>query len=243
MLVIVGSTRGSGEPRESPPSRLSRLPRLPRVAPVPRGALVLGFVALAVGILGSGCGPSFQAVYECDVRFEHCYALDQQPVGVEPQKGCWRDWLHNYTYGQSRDRVEYAAARFSELSLDQSLPSVDTSTRPHRSHGLAAPLPTNAFAPPPNLAAESSTSAVNVVAPATATATATAVPAIAGATGPRVAVNVRAPAEQCTTACAERWTSCRKACADHACDACDGAYRTCVPGCFSEARQAPRSQR
>ena len=64
------------------------------------------------------CGPSFQAVYECDVHFEHCYALDESGASVEAKKECWRDWLHGYTYGQSRDRVEYGGTRYSELSLD-----------------------------------------------------------------------------------------------------------------------------
>jgi hypothetical protein len=167
------------------------------------------------------CGPSFQAVYECDVRFEHCYALDQQPVSPEAKKECWRDWLHGYTYGQSRDRVEYAATRFSELSLDPTLPSEERDA-PKRVHPGAVPVPTNAFAPPPIVAEKPVASA--------------AVPAVGAAAsvskpGPAVAAG-HAPGEECAEGCAGYWKSCRAGCKDGACDQCDKAYKLCVPGCF-----------
>ena len=42
-----------------------------------------GSVLLGVAVLGSAlaCGPSFQAIYEGNSRFEHCYALDESPAG------------------------------------------------------------------------------------------------------------------------------------------------------------------
>ena len=110
------------------------------------------FVTPAVTLAVTGllaCGPSFQAVYECDVHFEHCYALDESGASVDQKKECWRDWLHGYTYGQSRDRVEYGGTRYSELSLDPTLPSEDQPSA-RAKHIVAAPVPTNAFAPPPN---------------------------------------------------------------------------------------------
>ena len=89
-------------------------------------------LGMAAGLAAVACGPSFQAVYEGDVRFEHCYALDQGPASADVKKECWQGWLHDYTYGQSRDRVEYAGTRFSELSLDPSLPTEDREVkRPH----------------------------------------------------------------------------------------------------------------
>jgi hypothetical protein len=187
---------------------------------------------LIVGLGASaGCGPSYQAVYECDVNFEHCYALDQGSASPDAMKACWREWLHSYTYGQSRDRVEYAATRFSELSLDPTLPGEDTAVHPKRNRGMVAPLPTSAFAPPPNLAGGDRDGAAPP-------------PTVAGATGPpRPVVTAQAPGEQCTSACAERWNGCRKGCADGACDACDRSYKECVPACFHEASQAPRSLR
>jgi hypothetical protein len=150
------------------------------------------------------CGPSFQAVYECDVHFEHCYALDEGGASVDAKKECWRDWLHGYTYGQSRDRVEYGGTRYSELSLDSTLPSEDMSTPATRAkHIVAAPVPTNAFAPPPNV-------------------------------GAVVAVAAHAPGADCSDGCAQRWTSCRATCKQSGCDVCDQAYKSCMPGCFRD---------
>jgi hypothetical protein len=199
-----------------------------------RAAVVVlaGLVATGAGAT-TGCGPSFQAVYECDVNFEHCYALDQGSASPDAMKACWREWLHSYTYGQSRDRVEYAASRFSELSLDPTaLPREDTPSGPKRVHSMVAPLPTSAFAPPPNLGAEHGEGP------------ATPPPTYAASSGPpRPVVVAQAPGEQCTAACAERWNGCRKGCTDGACDACDRAYKACVPGCFQDVGQAPRSLR
>ena len=92
------------------------------------------------------CGASIQAVYEGDVRFEHCMALDAR-VDVDPalQRGCWEEWVSFYTFGQTRDRIEYARGRRQQLAGDQAtvrapllaaLPAV-------------APDPTSAIAPPP----------------------------------------------------------------------------------------------
>src|SRR5579863_8794084 len=109
--------------------------------------LLLGAAAPVASV--AGCGPSFQAVYEGERNFEHCYALDQTQASVEAKKNCWREWLRDYTYGQSNDRVEYAATRFSQLSLDPTLPSedvVDGGSRRARkgdSVALAAPAPTS----------------------------------------------------------------------------------------------------
>ncbi len=174
---------------------------------------------LALGALGAAaCGPSFQAVYECDVRFEHCYALDEGTVSIEMKKACWRDWLQGYTYGQSRDRVEYAGARLSELSLDPTLPSVDRGDPPpHASPKAAAPVPTNAFAPPPNLAEHS---------PADPPAPSASSSAVARAP------TARMPGDDCMQSCQDRWKACHDLCKDGACTACDRTYKTCVPGCF-----------
>jgi hypothetical protein len=208
---------------------------------VGRAALVLvaGLVATGAGAT-TGCGPSFQAVYECDVRFEHCYALDRSGAPTDAMKECWREWLHGYTYGQSRDRVEYAATRFSELSLDPTLPSVDAPPR-NRVRTMVAPLPTSAFAPPPNLGGGQGHGdghgEVTAVAPPASVASASST-----APAPR-ATPASAPGEQCTAACASGWNGCRKGCTDGACDACDHAYRACVPACFQDVRQAPRSLR
>jgi hypothetical protein len=186
--------------------------------------LVAAFVWLGLAAVGgsAACGPSFQAVYECDVHFEHCYALDQGNASVEAKKECWRDWLHGYTYGQSRDRIEYGGTRLSQLSLDPLLPSEDVRTEAQR-HALAAPMPTNAFAPPPNIVDGHS------------------------GDGPRpdeaVAVH-HAPGADCADLCNQRWLTCGHGCRDAGCSGCDDSYRSCMGSCFGhdplpEHRAAP----
>jgi hypothetical protein len=176
-------------------------------------------VGLALGgALGGGllaCGPSFQAVYEGDVRFEHCYALDQSPASPDAKKDCWRDWLHDYTYGQSRDRVEYAGSRYSELSLDPTLPSEEKEVRKPRI--VAVPAPTSAFVPPP-ITAEHPTADPS--------------PAVAPSGPPKTAVTSHAPGEDCAEGCSEYWKTCKAGCKGATCETCDKAYKLCVPGCF-----------
>jgi hypothetical protein len=189
-----------------------------------------GFTTLVVlaslaslGACGA-CRPSFQAVYEGDVHFEHCYAIDQKTtLPVEEKKECWRDWLGGYTYGQSNDRVEYAAARLSQLSLDPTLPTEDDSSAPRREHRLAAPLPTSAFVPPPIVSTSASVAPPDTREP----------PAEVASVRPHPA-----PGAPCVTACRERWNDCRGACKESACEACDKTYRTCVPACFREGPDA-----
>jgi len=190
--------------------------------------------ALFIAFGSFACGPSFQAVYECDVHFEHCYALDESSATTDSKEECWRGWLHGYTYGQSRDRVEYAAMRFSQLSLGPTLPTEEArDARPRRrTPGAGAAVPTNAFAPPPNLASSAVASASGTPSPANP---------------PPVHEALRTPGADCSDACAQRWTACREVC-DAAstsaprhrqddkdpCVQCDRAYRTCVPGCFRD---------
>ncbi len=178
------------------------------------------------------------------MRFEHCYALDQSGVAPEARKDCWRQWLHGYTYGQPRDRVEYAAARFGQLSLGPSLPNEEApGARPRHAPAVATPVPTNAFAPPPNLAASASVPVSSSSQGASAAATAAA---SAGPAAPVREAALRAPGADCSDGCAQRWTSCREGCRAHACDDCDSSYRLCMPACFNDdgaSRQAPRSLR
>jgi len=190
------------------------------------------------GAAGLACGPSFQAVYECDVRFEHCYALDQGSASSDAKKECWREWLHGYTYGQSRDRVEYAAQRFSELSIGSTLPSIDVPEHhPDRAkHASAAPLPTSAFAPPPNVAehapsAESATAAAPAP-PAVASATTSRTTATTVTATRRTSVFEGAPGSECASRCLGRWNACKDGCKGPKCEGCDRAYRACVPACF-----------
>jgi len=200
-------------------AQLREAPRRPTLTRVTPGSRLRWLVAVLGG--AAACGPSFQMVYECDVRFEHCYALDQGAGPPEGKKDCWRDWLHGYTYGQSRDRIEFAATRFSELSLDPTLPNEDVrGPGPRRPDRVVAPVPTSAFAPPPNTS-ESHGPPEPSAAPARASAS-------------------RLPGSDCAQTCGEKWNACRATCKDRACDPCDKAYRACMPACFHEEPAAGR---
>jgi hypothetical protein len=185
---------------------------------------VVALLALFAALGGTvACGPSFQAVYECDVRFEHCYALDQGNASVDLKKQCWREWLRGYTYGQSGDRIEYAAARFSELSLDPTLPTVEVRDGGSPRRPSASPMPTSAFAPPPNLAEHP------------------VVDASVTSDRPNVVSEVvlRAPGSECAEGCAGRWKACHEGCRGETCEPCDKAYKACVPACFRD--EAPHA--
>ena len=171
--------------------------------------------AVVLASVACSCGPSYQAVNECDARFEHCYALDLTS-GAPPggRRTCWHDWLRGYTYGQSRDRVEYAATRLSQLSLESTVAHdnpqggqsvLDGGSRP----GISAPtmLP----------------SAVPSAAPG---------PTSLAATSPMASVPP-APGIRCVETCALRWRDCREACSEP-CVGCDKSYRVCASACFRE---------
>src|SRR5262245_3087512 len=97
------------------------------------------------------CSMGYRTVYEGNVRFEHCYRLDDEPaVALADKQRCWHEWLQHDTYGQTRDRAEYAEAR--ERTLAQAAAAGEAKAPPGaRKLGSLAgsPQPTNAFAPPP----------------------------------------------------------------------------------------------
>jgi hypothetical protein len=109
-------------------------------------------VAVVVGVAGlvggaTSCGTSIRALYESDVRFEHCMALDATP-DVKPTlpRTCWEEWIRFYQFGQTRDRVAYARQRTALLgSASNFEESVPPALR-----GVA-PDPTSASAPPPSM--------------------------------------------------------------------------------------------
>src|SRR3954468_22119101 len=66
--------------------------------------------------LAGACGPSFEVLAEGDLRFVHCDRLDLDPkIAPSHRLHCWREWRRMYTYGQTRDRVEYAQRRIAEV--------------------------------------------------------------------------------------------------------------------------------
>jgi hypothetical protein len=115
--------------------------------------------------LAAACGPSFQAIYEGNARFEHCYALEENAQTPMPEKAdCWRDWSERYTYGQTRDRIHYATARYVALSQVDAVPTDEAMMMAApgmtpRQTTITAPAPTNAFAPPPKVLDEADSGA------------------------------------------------------------------------------------
>lgn len=209
--------------------RQSLLPRLLRARVIAPVAL-LASVALAA-VAGPGCGASYQSMYEGEVRFEHCYRLDlESGVSLQYRRECWREWTQFYTYGQTRDRIEYGYRRLRELSTQLGDPAASSSAivspLPPVAHQLA-PAPTNPFEPPPaTLAPE----AVDAGAPSPpASSSAKALPGgieIDPLNGP--------PGQTCILLCGKSWKKCSEACGEKKpCHTtCDIKFRGCVPRCF-----------
>src|SRR5262249_54827093 len=112
--------------------------------------------ASAALLAAAACGPSFQAIYEGNARFEHCYALEETSTSARERADCWRDWSERYTYGQTRDRIQYAISRYVALSQASNMPTDEAmmlaapGVAP-RQTTITAPAPTNPFAPPPKV--------------------------------------------------------------------------------------------
>lgn len=179
-------------------------------------------VALFAGLVcGVGCGPSVQSIYEGNVRFEHCYRLDLElDVASSHRQACWVNWLARYTYGQTRDRLEYARRRVRagetarpELNVGRDQREVES-----RQFYLVVPAPTSVHASPPPIATR-----INV--PTEPPQSASAKPE-----------EKLAPGEDCAGACRSAFSSCNQACAGHAsgmaCKSCDPDYKKCMQRCF-----------
>jgi hypothetical protein len=90
---------------------------------------------LAVYVL-AGCGPSFEAIQEGDLRFAHCDRLDlDETIAPSHRLHCWREWRRVYTYGQTRDRVDYAQRRIAEVVSGDTEPSFELPSAPAAAGG------------------------------------------------------------------------------------------------------------
>jgi hypothetical protein len=117
----------------------------------PRHLAAATLVAATLAAATLSCGASIRGLYESDVRFEHCMALDSRP-DVKPtlRRACWDEWVSFYTFGQPRDRTDYARLREKQLSSASDFDEGDVA--PPRL-AAAAPDPTSAIAPPPMMMA------------------------------------------------------------------------------------------
>jgi hypothetical protein len=172
----------------------------------------LGLIALS-----SACGASINAVYEGDVRFEHCMALDSEKE-VKPtiRRACWDEWTKFYTFGQTRDRVEYANLRMKQLGSASDFDEADfVPTEPRVN--AAVPEPTSALAPPPMMLVTD------------------AGPADAAGDGADAAdaQETSLPGSSCSQACEAPFLECRASCKTPTCEAgCTTKYKKCMRKCF-----------
>jgi hypothetical protein len=120
-------------------------------APALGGAIWLFCLTLG----GAACGPSLASVHEGTVRFEHCNRLDlDERVAKTECRRCWATWLDDYTYGQPRDRIDYARRRAKSLANGNERPALkfDERNPDERQFYLVVPGPTSVHAPPPPVA-------------------------------------------------------------------------------------------
>jgi hypothetical protein len=203
------------------------------------GVKRFGSVLLGVAALGSAlaCGPSFQAIYEGNSRFEHCYALEENSgTGLPEKADCWRDWSEHYTYGQTRDRIHYATARYVALSQSSNVPTDEAMMMAApgmtpRQSVITAPAPTNAFAPPPKVLEDYGDASTG------RPARPSEVPLVVGVGGSSTGVDGGAsskplpptpplPASDCGESCKTKFRDC------DAGATCEKTYRGCMRACF-----------
>ena len=165
--------------------------------------------------LGGGalsCGASIQALYEGDVRFEHCMALDARS-DVKPtiRRTCWEEWVQFYTFGQTRDRIDHARLRREQLGTASDFDQADW-VPPSVRGPLAVPDPTSAFAPPPMMLATDG----GVIDASTSGADASA----------------SHPTSDCAADCQQSLDACREGCKTASCEqACAARHKRCTKRC------------
>jgi len=203
----------------------------------PRSALrrsLLPAVVLGAAFSAAfACGPSVQSIHEGSVRFEHCYRLDLDlDIAAGHREACWKEWLSSYTYGQTRDRIEYARRRIRAFTGgDTSRPELGLSgeQRPEdRQFYLVVPAPSSLHAPPAPIATR--LHGLDAGLPD------------AGDAGGAIAADAGAnaappPGEECADACRHGFKSCSAACendagSDAACKSCDPDFKRCMRRCF-----------
>jgi hypothetical protein len=203
---------------------------------LPSGRTTLAVASgLAASAVALACGPSFQAIYEGNSRFERCYALEENPqASMRAKADCWREWSDQYTYGQNRDRIQYAIARYVALSqapnipTDEALMMAAPGMTP-RVSTITAPTPTDAFKPPPKVLDEDPDSGT----PLRRSEIPKVLESFDLADGGGVAAPP--PGADCAAACEASLMACRGDCGAEAsakCAGCDRIYTRCMKVCF-----------
>ncbi len=199
----------------------------------PRFSLSLAALALVGVAIAAACGPSVQSIHEGSVRFEHCYRLDLD-VDIAPghREACWKEWLGSYTYGQSRDRIDYARRRVRAFAGgDTARPEITIGgdRRPEeRQFYLVVPEPSSLHAPPAPIATRVRGDGGLPDDPLLAATAPSAPP-------PPPAASV--PEQECSAACTTAYNSCRAACdadagSEAACKSCSPDFKRCMKRCF-----------
>jgi hypothetical protein len=174
------------------------------------------------------------SVYESDVRFEHCYRVDEERhVPITDKLQCWREWTRRYRFGQSRDRIGYALAR--ERTLAQALAAgQQAAPRGAGESPRTLPQPTNPFAPPPpTITAAGAAGAGDAGSTSRDRAADAGTNADASSATDSSAILTDAPGANCAGACAHTWSTCQQQCKGTACrTGCDEPYRGCMRACF-----------
>ena len=187
-------------------------------------ALALFFLGVA---MTSACGAGLGAVYEGDVRFEHCMALDQNP-NTKPtvRRACWDEWTKFYAFGQTRDRIEFARLRVRQLSGSSNFDEGDLGFE--RQPKGAVPEPTSVLAPPPMTLSQDKDAGASS---SSSGETSPDAPDAPDAQSP--SENALPPGAECTETCGSTWKLCQRACATPGCsNACDAQYKRCAKKCF-----------
>jgi hypothetical protein len=172
--------------------------------------------ALAAWLVAQGCGPSFEAIQEGDLRFAHCDRLDLDPnIAPSHRLHCWREWQRVYTYAQTRDRVEYAQRRIAEVVGGDADPPFELPSGASRRPDESLPATTYpVHSPPP------------AVVPLAGTESAPpSEGAPEGESGPDCRSRCEASRVACAPGCETQPTGCKD---------CDVALQTCLGHCKSD---------
>jgi hypothetical protein len=152
---------------------------------------------------------------------------------MQEKTDCWSQWLQRYTYGQTRDRADYAAMRAAALKEVHALPTDEAVMGAAPCGGTPGglsvnePSPTSAFTTPPTTIAE-------VDGGRRVADGGPALPAVSSPPAPVTAqpVTTAAPKDTCVDGCRGAWQTCRGLCKGPACPKCDKAYGSCMRACF-----------